>query len=464
MSDISFMKKCIPFFVLLSFLISTSAYAEFVLTGNVAEDFAEVQNCFVDQGGQDVGVPAAITGTGFDVDQVCFFYDGNDDRLYIGIQAFSDLIFGDADGDGDPDSSSTAGVSDFADLGSTETIVVSIDLDGDSEESEFDASSVDVVIGVSDSTSLLDLGVYEPSSAYDPADPGDGFGAIYINNVVLHASPSTNQPDLEFYIEDFFNFSAVVTEMITKPVIQVYTGSDAAAGIGKDFLPESVSSTPYPLYDFDEDGIWDWEELEMGLNPASSDSDQDGVPDGVEVGSALGLDPLDEDTDDDGLLDGEEDSNASGTVDVGETNPVKADSDADGLSDGIEVLGANPTDPLNSDSDGDGLTDNQEDVNGNGELDPLESDPNILDTDGGGADDQLEKIFGLDPQDPSDDDQAFIPVGQTGFPLGYDSAEGGGVGCALSTQINDTATNRVSYSFFAVALWILWRVRRKSLN
>jgi hypothetical protein len=131
------------------------------------------------------------------------------------------------------------------------------------------------------------------------------------------------------------------------------------------------------------------------------DSDGDGLSDALEA--ILGTDPLDRDSDDDGLSDGQEDFNGNGVVDMGETDPLDADSDGDGVQDGTELgltvgiddpdgaggplLGtdggifvpdADPfsvTDPLNHDTDGDGFTDGAEDTNGNGAVDPGESDP-----------------------------------------------------------------------------------------
>jgi len=72
------------------------------------------------------------------------------------------------------------------------------------------------------------------------------------------------------------------------------------------------------------------------------DTDQDGLPDPIEI--QLGTDPWNPDTDSDGLRDQEE-------LDQYRTDPLKSDSDKDGLLDGKEIqLG---TDPLRADTDGD---------------------------------------------------------------------------------------------------------------
>ena len=123
------------------------------------------------------------------------------------------------------------------------------------------------------------------------------------------------------------------------------------------------------------------------------DSDNDGLPDSLEI--STDTNPNDADTDDDGILDGEEDINKNGVVDAGETDPRYLDSDKDGIQDGTEIglrledVGPDTntgtfiqdkdpnttTDPLEKDSDGDGINDGEEDTNKNGALDAGESDP-----------------------------------------------------------------------------------------
>ncbi len=136
------------------------------------------------------------------------------------------------------------------------------------------------------------------------------------------------------------------------------------------------------------------------------DSDNDGIPDGIERQGCT--DPYDGDTDDDGIPDGQEDMNQDGALNEEETDPCDKDTDGDGLPDGTEsgwdhgdiwpdteiasfVADADPsttTDPLDIDTDDDGLTDGpigSEDLNANGKVDPGESDPDNADTDGDGV-------------------------------------------------------------------------------
>jgi len=73
------------------------------------------------------------------------------------------------------------------------------------------------------------------------------------------------------------------------------------------------------------------------------DLDSDGLPDSWEV--AYGFDPNDTDTDNDGIADGVEDSDNDGLSNIDEyrfgTNPLLADTDNDGISDNNEYIGSN---------------------------------------------------------------------------------------------------------------------------
>ena len=100
--------------------------------------------------------------------------------------------------------------------------------------------------------------------------------------------------------------------------------------------------------DKDADGLSNELEFYLSTNLDGTDTDGDGLMDGVEFND-LGSNPAAKDTDGDGLEDGRE-------VDELETSPVLADSDSDGLSDGDE-LNVHNTDPSKSDSDGDGASD-----------------------------------------------------------------------------------------------------------
>lgn len=126
--------------------------------------------------------------------------------------------------------------------------------------------------------------------------------------------------------------------------------------------------------DTDDDGLGDFKEvMETKTDPSNSDSDSDGLLDGQEI--ARKTDPNNPDTDGDGLLDGEE-------VTKYETNPLVVDTDSDGLSDGDEVQTYN-TNPKAKDSDGDGLEDGEE-------VNKYKTNPAQEDSDSDGLKDGLE--------------------------------------------------------------------------
>jgi len=134
--------------------------------------------------------------------------------------------------------------------------------------------------------------------------------------------------------------------------------------------------------DTDADGLGDGVELrEYDTDPTAADTDGDRVGDGAEVGQ-YGTDPADADTDSDRLADGTE------INDYG-TDPTAADTDGDGLDDSIELKGYG-TDPLRADTDRDGLDDDVE-ITEHG------TDPVVADTDDDGLSDEFEVNGATDP-------------------------------------------------------------------
>ncbi|RGG85682.1 OmpA family protein, partial [Ruminococcus sp. AF16-50] len=79
--------------------------------------------------------------------------------------------------------------------------------------------------------------------------------------------------------------------------------------------------------DFDEDGLTNLQEYELGTEPYNDDTDGDGLNDGEEINTYI-TDPLKVDTDDDGLEDGDEI--------YFETDPLNPDTDGNGVLDGDE--------------------------------------------------------------------------------------------------------------------------------
>ncbi|EYF00447.1 isopeptide-forming domain-containing fimbrial protein [Chondromyces apiculatus] len=192
--------------------------------------------------------------------------------------------------------------------------------------------------------------------------------------------------------------------------------------------------------DFNHNGVVDAgegnpTEGNEGDDAGITDTDGDGLSDGEE--EFLGTDPNDADSDDDGVIDGEEQNPADDTDGDGLINVLDVDSDNDGLFDGTELgrdcdnpatdatLGhcrpdADPsttTYPLDRDTDGGGVSDGSEDVNLNGAVDLLETDPTlgheaddalVLDSDGDGLSDGLEATLGSNPNDMDSDDDGVI--------------------------------------------------------
>ncbi len=103
-----------------------------------------------------------------------------------------------------------------------------------------------------------------------------------------------------------------------------------------------------------------------------------------------------DDSDGDGLPNSVEDANGNGVVDPGETDPHDGDSDDDGLADGTEdadhdgTVDPDETDPTSDDTDGDGLSDGTEDPNHDGTVDEGETDATNDDSDGDGLSDGTE--------------------------------------------------------------------------
>jgi M6 family metalloprotease-like protein len=177
----------------------------------------------------------------------------------------------------------------------------------------------------------------------------------------------------------------------------VYVVAALTDGVGFTIV---VSGTRIQsIKDTDQDGLFDFIEVQLGTDPENPDTDSDGLKDGDEV-NRYGTNPLNPDTDGDSLADGREieldtdplnpDTDNDGLVDGRElelgTNPKKTD--ADGLSDGDEA-DKYGTDPLKPDTDDDDLTDGEEIKLG---TNPLEAD-----TDKDGLPDGKELQMGTNP-------------------------------------------------------------------
>lgn len=187
--------------------------------------------------------------------------------------------------------------------------------------------------------------------------------------------------------------------------------------------------------DSDNGGLADYLEIQLGLNPnqkeddLTTDTDGDGVPDGVELLQGTDHNNSNDFTDTDGdgvpdaveVLDGTNPNDATSFKDsdngglpnyielqIGQdptvsTDDFTTDTDGDGVPDGVELLeGTNLNDGSDFrgiDSDGDGVPDVIEIIEGTNPNDAS----SVKNSDGGSLPDYLERLIGLNPFDISDD-------------------------------------------------------------
>lgn len=124
--------------------------------------------------------------------------------------------------------------------------------------------------------------------------------------------------------------------------------------------------------DTDDDGLSDYLENYFGTNPYISDTDEDGLTDWEEV-NYFNYNPLSKDTGNTGIIDSEKDYDNDGINNITEfqlgIDPTYEDTDFDFLTDYDEVITYN-TNPLKPDTDDDGVSDYEEIKLGS---DPLEA-------------------------------------------------------------------------------------------
>jgi hypothetical protein len=381
----------------------------------------------------------------------------------------------DLDGDGDPDALSASGHDDkiawyenrldeaSADFGPQQVIttaadfahdVYAVDLDGDTDpdvlsvsynddkvawyENHLDEASAD--FGPQQVISTMANGLAVSAADLD----GDADPDVLSADGVAWYENRLNEPTADISSERAISlpgdgaYSIFVADLDGDGDRDVLTGFRFDSKVG---WYENPGTDPLDS-DTDDDGLTDGlEVISLGTDPGDPDSDDDGLSDGDEV-DVHGTDPLDSDSDGDGLLDpfeiangfdplvgGEEtqDPDFDGLDNLGEqatgTDPNDADTDDDGLSDGDEV-NAYPTDPLDPDTDGDGLLDGDEvnlhgtdplnpdsDDDGLSDLDEVNvypTDPLNPDSDSDGLNDHIELIFhATDPLDPDTDGDGF---------------------------------------------------------
>ncbi|HEX2747033.1 MAG TPA: hypothetical protein VHM91_03460 [Verrucomicrobiales bacterium] len=237
------------------------------------------------------------------------------------------------------------------------------------------------------------------------ASAGNAFlgGTIAVNLIGGYdPAPGTS---FDVVMADTITISALVTG--TTPGGNIFEPSIVTGGDGRAVLKLTVR------LDADHDLMSDeWEAahgLNTTLNDSALDADTDGLTNLQEYRRRT--DPQDSDTDNDGLADGVE--TATGiwvsVTDTG-TNPFLPDTDADGLMDGVEThtgVWVSPsntgTNPVVVDSDGDGLIDGIENPSlaYTGPAQPG-TNPNLADTDADTFSDSAEVNWPSNPLEPAE--------------------------------------------------------------
>ena len=195
-------------------------------------------------------------------------------------------------------------------------------------------------------------------------DPdGDGLGNLweYVNPAWGTRNGSTNPPT-QYFRPGPFNMTG--TESPCNPVLGLGPGGCVIFTAEVD----GITQTDPNNNDTDGDGLNDsYEAFVLLTDPTAVDTDGDGIWDGVEVNGSYGdppqaSDPRNNNTDGDQFDDGEEDVNGNGIVDPGETDPTRIEDAGDMDNDGIDNWEENMTCTLwnVSDTDGGGINDGDE--------------------------------------------------------------------------------------------------------
>lgn len=108
-------------------------------------------------------------------------------------------------------------------------------------------------------------------------------------------------------------------------IAEILYGGQTCYVMSEVILPVGIDS--------DGDDLNNERERELGTDPNYPDTDNDGIPDGIEV-FVTKTQPKEVDSDRDGLSDKCEDSNMNGQVDTNETSALNPDTDRDSLCDG----------------------------------------------------------------------------------------------------------------------------------
>ena len=203
------------------------------LTGDVENDFmgAETAKVVDGVGVADVGLPAnwPYQPSGWDIKDVRFFYDRDNDVLYVGINFFG--IAGDADGNGDPSGTSppltALGGIDLANLGNSEAIQIRFDWNED--------GVFDTIAGVPDDASGTAFSIapdLEPTN--DLPARSARFGTPIAGIQPFVGATGASAPDFEFKIPNVSALAGFDADAARGFRFQVFAGSFQDDGIGED--------------------------------------------------------------------------------------------------------------------------------------------------------------------------------------------------------------------------------------
>ena len=260
-------------------LTSTAMAQNPSLNGNAGND-GNYSVIIPDPGGiGDVGLPTvngapwpvSQTPSGNDMQEVRFYYDATNDRLYVGV--VTPAIITDVDNDGDPDVTSAAlavnsGV-DEPEVGGTESISVYFDID---EDGDFD-----IIAGIS---SLTNHDNFSVNTFSNFGSPGLSYGAPLPNHTGNFSPvPSATAPDFEFFISNWSQIASTLgldDPNVASVAVNAFVGSLDDDGIGEDFLLPGNQSIQVPLA-----GVGDLVWSDLNAN-GIQDAGEPGVP-GVSV-------------------------------------------------------------------------------------------------------------------------------------------------------------------------------------
>ncbi|HJM24283.1 MAG TPA: transglutaminase domain-containing protein [Candidatus Thalassarchaeaceae archaeon] len=195
-------------------------------------------------------------------------------------------------------------------------------------------------------------------------DPdSDGLSNIYeYVNPAWGTRNGSTFPPTQYFRPGPINMTA--TESPCNPVLSLGPGGCVIFTAEVD----GITQTDPQNNDTDGDGLNDsLEALVLLTDPTSQDTDSDGIFDGIEFNGsygdpAQGSDPRNNNTDGDHLDDGDEDLNGNGVIDPGETDPTRINDEGDFDGDGLQNWEENNSCTLwnVSDSDGGGINDGDE--------------------------------------------------------------------------------------------------------